>query len=167
MHNKLTLTQFLALYPNEEACLEEIKQQRFPYGIYCDHCNEVKRHYKVRERNVYACKDCRKQRSLISETLFKKSSTPLRQWFLALFIMTQTRGEISAKRLQHELGVTYKTAWRMHHEISDLMQQNDGDLLKDPLAEQYRERKWTFFNKLEIKVIQKQEPSEDEDFNSG
>ena len=80
--------------------------------------------------------------------------------------MTQTRGTISCKQLERELGVTYKAAWRMHNNIRKFMGQNNSDLLKDPEIEKYRERKWVFFNKLEIKVIQKQEESKnDEDFS--
>jgi hypothetical protein len=77
--------------------------------------------------------------------------------------MTQTRGALSKKQLQQELGVTYKTAWRIHRTIYILMEQRDGDLLKNIYAFQKQERKWLFFNKFEIKVVQKQEPSEDEE----
>jgi hypothetical protein len=77
--------------------------------------------------------------------------------------MTHTRGEISAKQLQRELSVTYKTAWRMHKSIKTLMEQNNGDLLQDGQRD-YKERKWLFFSKLEIKVVQKQEQlDKDED----
>jgi len=80
--------------------------------------------------------------------------------------MTHTRAAISKKQLQKELGVTYKTAWRIHNSIKILMEQNHGDLLFDPSAytqNEYKERKWLFFNKLEIKVVHKQEPSDEEE----
>lgn len=79
--------------------------------------------------------------------------------------MAQTRDGLSSKQLQRELGVTYKTAWRMRKNIRKLMEQNDGDLLKETVImeqKEYREHKWVFFNKFEIKVVQKQEPSEDD-----
>ena len=157
---------FNALYPNDQACIEEILRQKFPDGIYCTHCKRITRHYKLHQRTIYSCKTCRTQVSPLSHTLFEKSTTPLRQWFYALFLMTQTRGTISCKQLERELGVTYKAAWRMHNNIRKFMGQNNSDLLKDPEIEKYRERKWVFFNKLEIKVIQKQEESKnDEDFS--
>jgi len=78
--------------------------------------------------------------------------------------MTQTRDSIPTKTLQHELGVTYKTAWRMRKTIRLLMEQNEGDLLKETIFmrhKEYREHKWVFFNKFEIKVVQKKEQSEE------
>jgi transposase-like protein len=58
----------------------------------------------------------------MSGTIFAGSRTPLKQWFYAMFLISATRCGISAKQLQRELGVTYKTAWRMFHEIRSLMQ---------------------------------------------
>jgi hypothetical protein len=73
--------------------------------------------------------------------------------------MTHTKAGLSAKQLQRELEVTYKTAWRMFGEIHKLMLQNKGNLLADDQPE-YREHKWVFFNKLEIKFVQKRESNE-------
>ena len=64
--------------------------------------------------------------------------------------MTHTRANISTKTLQRELGVTYKTAWRIYNNTLKLMKQNDGDLLSNAQV-----RKWTFFNVIELKVVQK------------
>jgi hypothetical protein len=71
--------------------------------------------------------------------------------------MTQTRGNITAKQLQNELVVTYKTAWRMKKMIYKLMEQNNGDLLEKKDQKIF---KWTFLNKLELKVVNKQESTE-------
>jgi len=77
--------------------------------------------------------------------------------------MTHSRDTLSSKQLQRELGVTYKTAWRMRRNIRILMEQNNGDLLKDPSLREYKEHKWVFFNKLQLTFVQKQASSE----NSG
>jgi transposase-like protein len=65
----------------------------------------------------------------LAGTIFEKSSTSLRLWFYAMFLITQTRSGVSAKQLQRELGVTYKTAWRMFKQIRMLMAQSSGNLL--------------------------------------
>ena len=151
--------QFTSLFPDDLACLEEIKRQRFPYGIYCTGCQKITKHYKLRNRVSYSCKICRRHVYPLSGTLFEKSSTPLRIWFYAIFLIIHTRDTITTKQLQRELGVTYKTAWRIRKNVRTLMELNNGDLLKGYIQEEYKERRWLFFNKLEIKVVHKQEPS--------
>lgn len=61
-------------------------------------------------------------------TIFEGSATSLRLWFHAFFLMASTRSGISAKQLERELGVTYKTAWRMFHKIRELLADDDGPL---------------------------------------
>lgn len=60
-------------------------------------------------------------------TILEKTSTPLRYWFYAMYLMASTRCGISAKQLQRETGVTYKTAWRMFNQIRSMLGDN-GDL---------------------------------------
>lgn len=161
MKKDFSLAQFLTRFPDEATCLEEIVQIKFPEGIFCSTCKKTTRHYKLKRGMIYTCKVCRKQTYPLAETLFEKSITPLRTWFLALFFMTQTNDGISSKQLQHELGITYKTAWRMKKNIRALMEQNGGDLLKEfGNKENYKEHKWVFFNKLEISWVEKKEARE-------
>ena len=150
MPETLTLTRFAKQFINDDACLAEITKKRFPSGIVCQVCQRVTTHYKLTQRPVYACKFCRSQTSPLVGTLFEKSTTPLRTWFFALYLMTQTRAQVSARTLQHELGVTYKTAWRMRSNIYKLMQLNKGDLLTDTQVS-----KWVIFNTIELKMVRK------------
>jgi transposase len=150
MENKFSLKQFSLRFHNNDICLEEIRKWHFPGGIHCSRCKKTTKHYKLSGRLVYACKFCRSQTSPLVGTIFEKTSTPLRLWFYALFLMTHTRANISTKTLQRELGVTYKTAWRMYNVILKLMKQNEADLLSNAQV-----RKWVFFNAIELKVVQK------------
>ncbi len=150
--NSFSFSQFLNRFPDDTTCLEEIKKVRFPAGIHCIICNKITKHYKLKGRTAYSCKICRNQVYPLKDTIFAKTSTPLRVWFYALFLMTHTRSDISIKQLQRELGVTYKTAWRMYANIHMLMEQNNGDLLVKP---GWQERKWIFFNTIEFKVVQR------------
>lgn len=124
---KYTLARFLEEFPNDDACLEYIKNLKYPNGIYCRICKKVKSFTKHMKRPVYQC-SCGFQVSPMVGSVFQKSRTPLRYWFYAFFLMSNTRSGISAKQLQRELGVTYKTAWRMMHQIRMIMKYTDGKL---------------------------------------
>lgn len=156
MIKQFSFTDFLKQFPTDDSCLEEIKKLRYPKGIPCIQCKKITKYYKVHNRNAYSCEYCRYQVYPLTKTIFEKSTTPLRLWFFCIFLMTQTRGKISIRQLQDELGVTYKTAWRMYKQVKILMQQNNADLLK----ETEEVIKWTIFNTFEFKVVQKQDASE-------
>ncbi len=155
MNQLFSLSSLSTLFPTEDACLEEIKKLRYPKGIFCFHCNDTTRHYKLQARSAYSCEFCRHQVYPLNGTIFEKSSTPLRQWFFCMFLMVYTRGKISTKKIQSEIGVTYKTAWRMRQRIMRLMKQNHADLLAEPV----KVLSVSFFNAFELKIVQKQEES--------
>lgn len=119
---KYTFLDFTTEFPHDEACLEHIKEQRWLDGIaYCEKCQQERRHHRVTGRKSYACDYCGNHIYPLAGTIFEKSSTSLRKWFHAMFLIGSTRCGISAKQLQRELGVTYKTAWRMFKQIRQLM----------------------------------------------
>jgi transposase-like protein len=110
---KYTIEQFNQQFPDEDACLEWLRNKLYPSLIFCQNCRKPTKHHRIASRKVYGCDYCGHQISPTAGTIFHKSPTPLRLWFYAIYLMAQTRGGISAKQLQRELGVTYKTAWRM------------------------------------------------------
>jgi transposase len=119
---RYTFLQFEKEFPTDDACLEQIKEQRFPGGIaVCRKCEGARKHYRVRGRTAYACDKCGNHIYPLAGTIFEKSSTPLRIWFHAMYLMGSTRCGISAKQIQRETGVTYKTAWRMFKQIRSLL----------------------------------------------
>lgn len=118
---KYTLKDFNEKYPTDGACLDRIFKGRYPDGVYCVKCQKVTPHYRIKSKPVYSCQFCGNQVSPLAGTIFHKSPTPLRYWFHAMFLMSSTRCGISAKQLQREIGVTYKTAWRMFTMIRKLM----------------------------------------------
>lgn len=151
MDEDFSFHSFLKQYPDEDSCLEEIKKLQYPKGIYCIECGRVTKHYKIKNRVSYSCKMCRSQVSPLAGTIFEKSTTPLRIWFYAIFLMTHTRAEITIRQMQKELGVTYKTAWRIYTLLYELMEMKNGDLLTEPGVDQKRSgiNRWKFFYKIE------------------
>jgi transposase-like protein len=118
---RYTIAQFNTDFPTEDACLEFIRSKRYPERIECPKCGKANKFHRVTGRKVYECDYCGYQLSPTAGTILHKSSTSLRSWFYAIFLMAQTRTGISAKQLERELGVTYKTAWRMFTQIRKLM----------------------------------------------
>lgn len=98
---------------------------------HCLKCGVTRKHYRVSGRKAYACNHCGRHIYPLAETIFSKSTTPLRTWFYILYLLLSTDGRLSARQIQRETGVTYKTAWRSRAQILELLQpepSNDGNL---------------------------------------
>ena len=127
-NQKYTIADFNCEFPDDDACLNHIFYARWPGGItVCDSkkCGNVeRRHHRVTGRTAYACDYCGKHIYPMAGSIFEKSTTPLRLWFYAMYLMGSTRCGVSAKQIQRETGVTYKTAWRMFKQIRTLMSED-------------------------------------------
>jgi|SRR5690348_16188874 transposase-like protein len=122
-------------FPDDDACLDYLMNQRWPGGVtYCEKCQQERKHYRIRKRTAYSCDHCGTQIYPLAGTILEKTTTPLKTWLYAMFLMGSTRCGISAKQIQRECGVTYKTAWRMFKQIRTLL--SEGDLqLEGPTVE--------------------------------
>lgn len=124
-NQKYSIADLHTEFPNDDACLDYIKEQRWPNGVaYCEKCKAEHKHYRVTGRTAYACDHCGNHIYPLAGTIFKKSTTRLSIWFHAMFLMGSTRCGVSAKQIQRETGVTYKTAWRMFKQIRTLMSED-------------------------------------------
>lgn len=121
---KYTIKDFQRDFPDDDACLVWLKDYRYPNGIYCKKCGEVTEHHLMNTRKSFSCQFCGHHVHPTANTIFHKSSTPLTMWFHVAFLMAQTRGGISAKQVQRETGVTYKTAWRMCKKIRECLEED-------------------------------------------
>lgn len=134
---KYTIKDFQTDFPDDNACLEWLKDYLYPEGIFCPNDKKITPHHKLSKRKAYSCELCGHHTYPTANTIFHKSSTPLTLWFYAVYLMSSTRAGISAKQLERELGVTYKTAWRMFHQIRKMMADDsnklDGDVEIDEM----------------------------------
>ena len=121
---KYTVKDFRKQFPNDDVCLEWLKNYLYPDGIHCETCQKITPHYKVASRRSYSCQFCGHHVHPTADTIYHKSTTPLTDWFYAIYLMASTRCGISAKQLERELGVTYKTAWRMFHQIRSMLEED-------------------------------------------
>ncbi len=117
--SQYSLMEFMREFPDDDACLEWLWRNRYsPDGTYaeclkCETERAFKKYDTSQRRQSWTCQGCGYHLHPTAGTIFHKSSTSLHLWFYAMHLMTGTRCEISAKQLERELGVTYKTAWRM------------------------------------------------------
>ncbi|MGI8738530.1 MAG: IS1595 family transposase [Gammaproteobacteria bacterium] len=119
---KYTFKQFQTQYPTDDACLDSIMTRRYGNNPTCPGCGVVgTKFHRIKGRRAYACQWCGQHVYPCVGTPFEHSSTPLTLWFHAMYLMTATRNGVSAKELQRQLGVTYKCAWRIGHELRKLM----------------------------------------------
>lgn len=130
-----TIADFNREFPSDDACLEYIKEQRWPNGLArCEKCDTERKHYRVTGRTAYACDHCGNHIYPLAGTIFAKSTTSLKTWFYVMYLMASMAGAISAKWIQRETRVTYKTAWRTLREIR-LLLANQQVQSAYPLAE--------------------------------
>ncbi|MDP6823649.1 MAG: transposase [Dehalococcoidia bacterium] len=122
-------------FPDDDACLEWLKDQIFPDGILCEPCGRVTKHHRVRSRRSYSCDRCGHHVHPTAGTIYHKSRTPLTKWFYATYLLSSVDPDIPITELQRELGVTYKTAWRMTHLILGMLSEDEeeevGETVRD------------------------------------
>jgi len=124
--------EFMREFPDDATCLEWLWRERFSEDgshAECPSCERVRKFHKVNDRPAWDCDSCGHHIHPLAGTIFAKSSTSLHLWFFAMHLMTSTRCGISAKQLERELGVTYKTAWRMANLIRNELMSPDDELL--------------------------------------
>jgi len=131
MAKQLTTTQFFRLFPDDETCLQHLFNVRFGEGFECPKCGRAGGWHRIRAERAYSCQWCGHHLHPTVGTPFEQTRTPLQLWFYAIHLFTTTRHGVSAKELERQLGVTYKTAWRMAQLIRQHMADVDGN---DPIG---------------------------------
>jgi len=124
----MTLAEFLELFPDNDACLDYLKERFYPEGTPCPKCEKVTRFHRIKGRSAYSCQFCGHHVYPTAGTIFHKSTLSLQLWFFAIYLMASTRCGISAKQLEREIGVSNKTALRMFRHIRSLLHE-DVELL--------------------------------------
>jgi transposase len=125
--------EFCARFPDDAACLEHLWRTRYSMDgehAVCPKCERYRvfKKYAMANRNTsWTCNGCGHHVHPTAGTIYAKSSTSLHLWFYALYIMASTRCGVSAKQLERELGVSYKTAWRMFHLIRNQVMTQEED----------------------------------------
>lgn len=129
----IPVREFFAEFPDDEACLQHLFNVRFGQGFECPKCKKASKWYRIKAERAYSCTHCGNHLHPTVGTPFEDSRTSLQMWFYAIYLFTASRHGVSGKELERQLGVTYKTAWRIGHEIRKHMAYVDGE---EPLSGQ-------------------------------
>lgn len=127
--------EFVQTFKDDDACLEWLWRNRYSedgkhaHCRKCDQVREFKKYATKQQRQSWTCTACGQHVHPTAGTIFEGSSTALHLWFYAMYLMASTRCGISAKQIEREIGVTYKTAWRMANLIRNELMADDGEAL--------------------------------------
>lgn len=116
-----SVREFFERFPDDDACLTHIMEVRFGLRNVCRKCGVDATFHRMRDRRAFACAHCGDHVYPTAETIFQDTRTPLVSWFYAIYLFVTTRHGVSGKELQRQLGVTYKTAYRMGMQIRKLI----------------------------------------------
>ena len=123
----LSLAQFLAQYGTEAQCEEHLKRLRWPHTYCCPKCHHRCASLFRRHSQLYwQCKHCQYQCSLRAGTLMQHSHLLLSTWFLAIYLVTQSKNNLAALALRRQLGISWHAAWLLKHKLMEAMRQREA-----------------------------------------
>lgn len=122
----MSYEEFHRQFGSEEQCEAALVKTRWPQGYCCPRCQGKRAALTHNGRRLWECLWCGYQCSSIVGTIMEATKLPLTKWFLAMFLLTQSKNAIAALELMRQLGVTYKTAWMMKHKLLEVMAQREA-----------------------------------------
>jgi transposase-like protein len=125
-----TLAEFQKEFPDEASCAAFLYARRWPDGFVCPKCGKGRAAALKSRPRLFECLDCGRQTSLTAGTALHRSKLPLTTWFWAAHVMATHSNGMSARQLEDQLGVTYKTAWLVSQKLRRSMIDPDRDLLE-------------------------------------
>jgi transposase-like protein len=118
---EMNMVKLMERYQSEDKCYRDLEELRWLDGIACLRCGSVNIS-RIQARRQFDCDSCRYQFSVTAGTIFHDTHLPITKWFIAVYLMIESRKGVSANQLKRTLGVSYKTAWYLCHRIRRAMQ---------------------------------------------
>jgi len=120
MKEQMNLCDLVEQYGDDTKCRKAIESLRWPDGVRCPACGSEKIS-RIVARNQFDCDSCRYQFSATSGTIFHDTHLPLHKWFLATYLLCESKKGMSALQMQRMLKTTYRTSWYLCHRIRAAM----------------------------------------------
>ncbi len=116
----MNIMRLMDEFGTDDKCREVLEELRWPDGVECPRCGGHKIS-RIATREQFDCDECRYQFSVLSGTIFHDTHLPLKKWFVAIYLIVESKKGISANQMKRTLGVSYKTAWYLCHRIRNAM----------------------------------------------
>ena len=116
----VSLIDFQCQYGTEEQCRGHLYRLKWPKGYCCPKCSH-RLYYFISSRSLYQCKACRHQTSLLAGTIFSSTKLPLTVWFLAIYLVSQSKEGCASLKLRRFLGISQTAAMRIKHKLQMVM----------------------------------------------
>ena len=145
MSEMMTLPELINVFGDDAKCRRYIERLRWPREITCPRCSKAAT--AIANRFQYDCDECHYQFSATSGTIFHDTHLPLTKWFLATYLLCESKKGMSACQIQRTLGISYKTAWYLCHRIRAAMlevapEPMDGTVEIDETYVGGKKRRW-------------------------
>jgi transposase-like protein len=127
---EMDLPTLVEQYGSEDKCRAYLEAVRWPKGVRCPRCDASKGISRIAKRGQFECDSCGYQFSVTAGTIFHDSHLPLWKWFLAVYVIGESKKGVSSNQLKRMLGVSYKTAWYLTHRIRKAMQDEAPEMLR-------------------------------------
>jgi len=112
-----SLLEAIRYFSDVDVCIEFVASLRWLDGIaQCPHC-EAKNAGFLKTRRIWKCRECRKQFSVKTGTIFEESPIGLDKWLMAIWLVVNCKNGISSYEIARDLNITQKSAWFMLHRI--------------------------------------------------
>lgn len=132
--NDMNLLKLIERYDTDDKCRLTLEKLRWPTGVRCIRCDSEKV-YRAQKRNQFECAPCGYHFSVTTGTIFHDTHLPLRKWFIATYLICESKKGVSALQLKRTLGVAYKTAWYLCHRIREAVRDVDHEALLSGIVE--------------------------------
>ena len=126
---EMNLPKLIAQFGDDTRCRAYLERLRWPNGVECTRC-QSKNILEMTEREKYECRDCSYQFTVTSGTIFHDTHLSLSKWFLAIYLMTESKKGMSALQIKRTLDIAYQTAWHLGHRIRAAMREINAEMLR-------------------------------------
>lgn len=128
MKEAIDLCKLIEEFGSEDKCRVYLEQLRWHDDPCCIRCGEAEKVYPILGRGQFVCDSCSYQFSVTAGTIFHDTHLPLWKWFLATYLICESRKGMSANQIKRTLGISYKTAWYLCHRIRAAMAEAEHKL---------------------------------------